>query len=443
MASKVFISYRRDDSAGHAGRVHDRLEREFGRDLLFMDVDAIPLGADFVDVLTGEVAKCDVLLAILGPGWIDARDEAGGRRLDSEHDFVRIEIATALKRGIPVIPILLDGTRIPRADQLPADLQGLVRRNGLDVRHVSFHSDMDKLVRSLKGATVASPQSAPVVLPQLPQFVPAPPAMPQPIAAFETELRGVSSDPELARKVESGEVLGLIAVDVGMPGKTETKLFTPGGGKTEWFKDFDLGPEMVVVPGNPAFAIGRFALTFDEWDAAQAHPEWQGQSGIGPRKANDHGWGRGRQPVIDVSWQDAQAYCKWLSKVTSKTYRLPSEAEWEYCCRAETTTEFWWGNEVSTSQANYDGKYTFGTGKNGEYRKRTVPVDSFEANPWGLFQVHGNVWEWCVDTYKEWSSVLRGGSWSTPPVILLSAYRDRGRLDLRGNDVGFRLARTL
>jgi hypothetical protein len=151
MAHKVFICYRRDDSAGHAGRVHDRLEREFGRDLLFMDVDAIPLGADFVNVLSAEVAKCDVLLAIIGPNWLDARDEAGSRRLDSEFDFVRVEIAAALQRDIPVIPILLEGTRVPRPEQLPDDLKGLTRRNGLDVRHASFHADMDKLVRGLRG----------------------------------------------------------------------------------------------------------------------------------------------------------------------------------------------------------------------------------------------------------------------------------------------------
>ena len=130
MPSKVFISYRRDDSAAFAGRVHDRLEREFGRDLLFMDVDAIPLGADFVEVLGREVAKCDVLLAIIGPNWVDARADDGSRRLEDDNDFVRIEIATALARGIPVIPVLLEGTKVPRADQLPSDLKGLVRRNG-------------------------------------------------------------------------------------------------------------------------------------------------------------------------------------------------------------------------------------------------------------------------------------------------------------------------
>jgi TPR repeat protein len=151
MASKVFISYRRDDSAGHAGRVHDRLEREFGRDLLFMDVDAVPLGVNFVKVLSEEVAKCDVLLAVIGPNWLNARDEEGNRRLDNPHDFVRVEIGAALQRNIPVIPILLDGAKVPKPSQLPKELEELSLRNGLDVRHVSFHNDIDKLVRSLQG----------------------------------------------------------------------------------------------------------------------------------------------------------------------------------------------------------------------------------------------------------------------------------------------------
>jgi hypothetical protein len=151
MATKVFISYRRDDSAGHAGRVHDRLEREFGRDLLFMDVDGVPLGVNFVKVLSDEVAKCDVLLAVIGPNWLNARDEDGNRRLDNPHDFVRIEIGAALQRNILVIPILLDGAKVPKANQLPKDLEELSIRNGLDVRHASFHNDIDRLVRSLKG----------------------------------------------------------------------------------------------------------------------------------------------------------------------------------------------------------------------------------------------------------------------------------------------------
>ena len=145
-------SYRRDDSAGYSGRVHDRLQREFGGNLLFMDVNSIPLGVNFSKVLIEEVAKCNVLLAVIGPGWLEAHDEKGHRRLDNPDDFVRIEIGTALKRGIPVIPILLEGTRVPKADQLPDDLKELALRNGLDVRHASFSEDMERLIRGLKGA---------------------------------------------------------------------------------------------------------------------------------------------------------------------------------------------------------------------------------------------------------------------------------------------------
>ena len=150
MAVKVFISYRREDSAGYAGRILDRLGHELERDHLFIDVDGIPLGLNFVKLLREEVAKCDVLLAVIGRDWLDARDEDGTRRLNNPNDFVRIEVATALQRDIPVIPILLDGTRVPKADELPEDLRELPLRNGLGVHHASFHADMTKLIRELK-----------------------------------------------------------------------------------------------------------------------------------------------------------------------------------------------------------------------------------------------------------------------------------------------------
>jgi hypothetical protein len=149
MPGKVFISYRREDSAGHAGRLHDRLLQEFG-DIIFMDVDGIPLGVDFVERLTKEVASCDVLLAMIGPRWINVRDRRKKRRLDNPRDFVRVEIATALQREIPVIPILLEGTEMPGDDLLPADLKPLAVRNGLSVDHSSFHADLARLVRELK-----------------------------------------------------------------------------------------------------------------------------------------------------------------------------------------------------------------------------------------------------------------------------------------------------
>jgi protein-tyrosine-phosphatase len=150
MATKVFISYRRQDAAGHAGRVRDRLATEFGANLLFMDVDGIPAGVNFVKALHKELAKCGVLLAVIGPDWLKVRDKDGKRRLENPNDFVRVEIAAALQRNIPVIPILLDGVKVPKENQLPEDLQELSTRNGFDVRHASFHHDMDRLVQSLK-----------------------------------------------------------------------------------------------------------------------------------------------------------------------------------------------------------------------------------------------------------------------------------------------------
>ena len=204
------------------------------------------------------------------------------------------------------------------------------------------------------------------------------------------------------------------------------------------------------------FAVGRFAVTLVEWDAAVA------AGGVTHRPDNE-GLGGGRYPVINVSWEDANAYCAWLSNMTGKAYHLLSEAKWEYCCRAGTTTPFWWGSAISTSQANYDGNFTYADGREGEYRKEMVPVDSFEPNAWGLYNVHGNIWEWCEDcSHKNYNGapeggsawlkanggdcdhrVVRGGSWDIEPKYLRSATRVDVYKFMREDDVGFRVARTL
>jgi formylglycine-generating enzyme required for sulfatase activity len=171
-----------------------------------------------------------------------------------------------------------------------------------------------------------------------------------------------------------------------------------------------------------------------------------------------------REPVVGVSWEDAKAYCAWLAEQTGEPYRLPSEAEWEYACRAETTTPFWTGATISVDLANYDGNFTYGDGKTGVARMKTVPVDdpAFRANPFGLYHMHGNVWEWCEDCWHDdyrqapadgsaWTSgcaepprrVLRGGSWIDHPKILRSASRNGLRPGDRLYDAGFRVARAL
>jgi hypothetical protein len=148
--SKVFISYRRDDSAAEAGRIYDRLVTTYSADDIFKDVDSIPLGSDFRDVISKAVGRCQVLLAVIGRDWLSITSPSGGRRLDDPGDFVRLEIEAALQRGIPVIPVLVSGAAMPAGDQLPSTLQALVYRNGIEVRRdPDFHHDVARLMRSL------------------------------------------------------------------------------------------------------------------------------------------------------------------------------------------------------------------------------------------------------------------------------------------------------
>jgi hypothetical protein len=145
----IFINYRRDDSSGVAGRLGDRLAQNFSRRDIFMDVDAMKPGLDFVKQLDEHVAKCDVFLAVIGPSWLKATDEKGRRRLDLPRDYVRVELACALKREIPVIPVLVNGAAMPIEDDLPDDLKSLTNRHALELRHTRFAADSEAIIRAL------------------------------------------------------------------------------------------------------------------------------------------------------------------------------------------------------------------------------------------------------------------------------------------------------
>jgi formylglycine-generating enzyme required for sulfatase activity len=295
--------------------------------------------------------------------------------------------------------------------------------------------------------TVASSAQAPLphsaVTPSVPPPLPkvaAAPTQPAPPAADATKamplvepppIKVFSLSPEKERALKPKDILKecdkcpeMVVVPLGS--------FTMGSPTSEKGREKNEGPQHKVTFAKP-FAVGKFAVTFEEWDACVSDGGCDG-------KPNDNEWGRGLRPVINVSWEDAKAYVKWLSKRTGRPYRLLSESEREYVTRAGTTKAFWWGNEISTSQANYDGN-AYGNGGEGENRERTVAVDSFEPNPWGLYQVHGNVMEWTEDCYHDnyirapvdgspWTAgdcndghVARGGSWRDDPGALRSAAR--------------------
>ena len=152
----IFISYRRDDSRHIADRMYDRLSTAFGRDGVFKDVDYIPLGSDFRRILQDAVSRCEVLFAVIGNRWVSIADAGGQRRLDNSDDFVRIEVESALQRGIPVIPILVDGASFPQATELPPSLQELSFRNGTVVRpDPDFHRDLDRLIKACQRHTAS------------------------------------------------------------------------------------------------------------------------------------------------------------------------------------------------------------------------------------------------------------------------------------------------
>ncbi|WP_295399525.1 SUMF1/EgtB/PvdO family nonheme iron enzyme [uncultured Thiocystis sp.] len=200
--------------------------------------------------------------------------------------------------------------------------------------------------------------------------------------------------------------------------------FLMGAPNDEQDRQHDEGPQHPVTLAS-AFAIGSCAVTFNEYDA------FCRQSG--QEKPHDQGWGRGWMPAINVTWNAAQTYCVWLTEQTGFVYRLPSEAEWEYAARAGSASAFWWGNGIDTRWASYAG----------EKRTCTVPVKQFASNSFGLYQVHGNVREWCQDRWhgsyagappdgSAWETnaetedrVLRGGSWRDSPMRCRAASRFR------------------
>lgn len=229
--------------------------------------------------------------------------------------------------------------------------------------------------------------------------------------------------------------------------------FTMGSPEDEPARNKNEGPRHKVTFAQP-FAVARYPVTFEEWDACVA------AGGCGGYSPSDQSWGRGRRPVIHVSWDDAQAYVAWLSRTTGKPYRLLTEAEREYVTRAGTSTPFWFGKSITPENANFDDKHPYGNGPAGGTRGKTLPVDSFAPNPWGLYQVHGNVWDWVEDCFHDsyvgaptdgsaWTAgtcdkrVSRGGGWLDQPRFLRSAFR-LGDVALRRYDFqGFRVARNL
>ncbi len=373
---------------------------------------------DVEDLLPGQVWKTEIPKAIRDAGvflaCLSSRSVAKVGYVNTEFRLALAAFGQRPPGSIYLIPVRLDACDVPDL-QIP-DL-GLGLR---DVHWVDLFAEdgLDRLVRALKdGAGIAPASSASTAA-----FVPL----------------------QVFRDVDAPWCPEMVVIPAGR--------FLMGSSSAEAERSNDEGPQHYVSIAEP-FALGRYPVTFDEYD------EFAATTGREP--PGDEGWGRGRRPVINVSWNDAQAYVAWLSERTGAAYRLPSEAEWEHACRGGTTTTFHFGPTISTDQGNHNGNYTDGSGRKGVHRHQTIPVGSFPANPFGLHDMHGNVWEWCADVWhndyrgaptdgRAWveggeqgQRVLRGGSWVNLPIYLRAAARDRSVPGGWDYDVGFRVARTL
>jgi len=293
-----------------------------------------------------------------------------------------------------------------------------------------FYSELDRKFCFVAPCGQSTLSQAPPVTPVPPPVISQTPIPPTISAGkvFQDRLKGGGKGPEMVWIAAGSFKMGDIQ----------------GGG------DSDEKP-VHRVSITQRFAMGRYEVTFAEYDKfAEA---------TGREKPDDEGWGRGNRPVINVSWNDATAYAKWLSQQTGQTYRLPTEGEWEYAARGGTTTKYWWGNTASHEYANYGVSGWGGLAKGKDRWKHTAPVGSFKANPFGIYDTAGNVWELVQDWYDSdyYSSppprsdpsgpgagqyrVYRGGGWNAGASLCRSALRGGDSPGGRSSALGFRLLR--
>ncbi|MEE2690335.1 MAG: SUMF1/EgtB/PvdO family nonheme iron enzyme [Pseudomonadota bacterium] len=391
-----------------------------------------------------------------------------------------MQVAEAPAAAIEEPPILAaaNPTEAPPPDVSPAAASEAAQDASTAPSNSEETAAADEpLVVAEAEAAVVPSEDGPVIAEGDTDYPDAEPLGPPP-AASSPQMGPRLAPARLAALDDGDQIADLIASSV--PAQTDDQeadeLAVPASGGV--FRDCSSCPEMAPVPpgrfvmGSPAseparqategpqtevtiarpFAIGAKEVTFAEWDACVAAGACRDYA------PDDAGWGRGSRPVINVSWDDAQSYAAWLSEKTGFSYRLPSEEEWEYAARAGAKTPFFFGPVISTRQANFDGSHPYG-GEPGEIRRRTMPAGSFAANPLGLYDMHGNVWEWVADCWSDSHAnapsdgeprggacskrVLKGGAWNTGGWRLRAGHRIGKADSSREFDNGFRVARDM
>ncbi|MEY2688807.1 MAG: hypothetical protein RL375_3005 [Pseudomonadota bacterium] len=465
MAGKIFISYRRSETAWAARALFERLVRRFP-ERVFIDLEGIELGSVFTEAIDRHLEGCHAMLALIGATWLT---EIQDREAHGDEDYVRLELARSLARGIPIVPVLVDGAPMPRARDLPDDLKAVTRRNALPLVADTFEAQMGRLEREVH-KILAEAGDLPItadpfasvrlqpepVRPDAGVAKPsasAAPAIVRPRAPWMndegTDQYGrwaefkVDSVIQRLRWIEPGEF---------WMGSTEAerRRFAEGWLTEQQVKEW-------LDPEKPRH---RVRLTQGYWlaDTACTQALWQAVTGDNPSSFT----GDLQLPVENVSWNDiTQHFLPELNRrVPGLQALLPNEAQWEFACRAGTDTAYAFGETITPEQVNFNGNYPPPGGAKDLFREKSVPVKALAANAWGLYQMHGNVSEWCADGKRTYEAgtvsdplgpqdqgadqrVLRGGSWNSYGWFCRSAYRNVDGPVERYGDIGFRFARGL
>ena len=436
----IVISYRRHDSRDRARALLDRLARDFP-DRIGMGLEGLLPGENFRAKAQGQLHACRVLLVLIGPGWAQLVDERGRPRLHDKRDWVRLEISVALQRQAHVVPVLIDGAAMPDEDELPPELHPLLDVQPLalpapgDAQTEARVTELATAIRALLGEAEAD-------VPGL-DPIPAPAAVdPSPLGTDPASPAERVASPDACpvpvwASAAGEDALGRWA-DLAVGAQVQRLRWIPPGtflmggeaGETERFADECPQHEVTITHG--------FWLA----DTACTQALWETLTGQNPSQFGGHP----DHPVDSVRWDDVTAlFLPALnSRLTGAEAVLPTEAQWEYACRAGTRTPDSFGAQPLAEHVNCDGAAS-----------STLPVKALPPNPWGLYQMHGNVWEWCRDAKRVYaaraeidpdggqddlSRVLRGGSWIGPAKWTRAACRFESLRGFRFDDFGFRFA---
>lgn len=436
----IFLNYRRKESQKDARHLYRELLRHFPEQV-FMDAPGTAGGQHFPDLLRRKVQECQVLVAVIGPEWHRLTDGSGRVRLELEDDWVRLEIATALQRGIAVIPALIDGARMPVVEEVPAVLLRLLDYQAvkLDLDDF-FEASIEKLCVAIRLA-LAGAKMSPIEPDPDWYDIGVMPAALMPAARAPWVLRvppaPVFEKPAWAVRAGSSDEFSTPWADIEIGGVVQRMRWIGPG---SFLMGCDPGDEGGFDDEKPQHSV---TLTNGFWlaDTACTQGLWQAVTGQRPSYFK----GSADLPVENVSWDDVT--CLFLPKVTQRLgvkAELPTEAQWEFACRAGRQTPYWFGDAVTDDQVNVERAVG-----------QTVGVKDRPANGWGLYQMHGNVWEWCEGTRRtyeakavedppdgqdNWDRALRGGSWSPPAREARSAFRREIPRDYRRRVFGFRFA---